>query len=117
MVFMPDLAESFSDDTYFDARDKPEHLDPQKRILYEIEKLLGMEEKDLEMDVINSRADHKRRIPNRDIYRIYKALLKEKNLTPSVVYTGRSILSFEEFKEMMEESENHEKLSDFEPSL
>jgi len=111
----PTLVDSFNDNTFVDKREKPEKLSSKKRILYEIENLLDMQEKNLKLDVIDSRSRHDKRIPNRDLYKIYKCLTDTLDVRPRMVYTGRDVLDFDEAKSIVEE--NSEDLTELEPTL
>jgi len=111
----PTLVESFNDDTFVDKRENPEQLSSKKRILYEIENLLNMQEKGSKLDVIDSRSRHDKRIPNRDLYKIYKALLDQMNAQPRMVYTGRSIMNYKEAQNILQDKSKE--LTDLEPSL
>lgn len=85
-------------------RENPEKLSSKKRILYEIEKLLQMQEKDLELEDLNGTSG-RTIVSNRTLYKIYKAILQDKNVRPSMVYTGQSVLEFDEAKNLMENTD------------
>jgi len=105
----------YKSDNFHIPEENPEVLPPRKRLLFEIEQLLEVDDKKLELETVRKKHTDRARIPNRDIYRIYKALLNYMQVQPTVVYTGGSIMDREEVAELMEE---HDKsLSDLEPSL
>jgi|SRR6056297_1482886 hypothetical protein len=101
----PKLAETMSNQDFYAPRKNPEKLSSKKRLLYEIEQILDMEEKGLQLDVIESKSRHSRRIPNRDIYRLYKAILQEKKIQPRVIYTGKDIMSFKKAENLVKDSD------------
>lgn len=75
----------------------------RQRILYEIEKVLEITEERLKLETVRKKGSGKRRVPNRDIYRILKAVNQCRNTKPQIVYTGGEILKREEAEEMEEE--------------
>jgi len=95
-------------------RENPENLSSKKRILYEIEKMLNMQEKNLEIKALN-RTSGRTVITNRMLYKIVKALCSEKNIEPRVIYTGNGIIEKEKAEKL---AEGHEKeMKDFELTL
>lgn len=85
-------------------RENPEKLSSKKRILYEIEKLLSMQEKDLGLEDLNGTSG-RTIVSNRTLYKIYKALLQEKNVRPSMIYTGQSVLESDEVQNLVDNTE------------
>lgn len=109
------LNKRYESDNFHRPEENPETLPPRKRLLFEIEQLLEVEDDELELETVRKKHSDRARIPNRDIYRIYKALLNYMQIQPSVVYTGGGIMTQDEFTEIMQE---HDKtISDLEPSL
>lgn len=93
------------------ARSKPEEMSSKKRMLYELETILDMSEKDMEMNIVDCKRDHQRRTPNRDLYKLYKAACQELGVKPRIVYTGKSMVEYDDFKDM------EEGLDELEPAL
>jgi len=93
------------------ARDNVKNLSAKGRILFEMEDLLDLEDQDLMLDYINYKTEHSRRVPNRDLYKIYKGVCELLGVKPRIVYTGNNVLEFEEFESM------DLSLSEAEPSL
>jgi len=89
---------------YHNLRENPEKLSSKKRILYEIESLLNMQSKGLELEDLNGTSG-RTIVSNRTLYKIYKALLQDKNVRPSMVYTGQSVLEFSEAENLMEKTD------------
>jgi hypothetical protein len=85
-------------------RETPEKLSSKKRLLYEIEQILSMQEKDLGLEALN-KTSGRVIVSNRTLYKIYKALLQEQNLQPSMVYTGNSILEKDTAEEIIEKND------------
>ena len=111
----PTLSETMSDQSFYNPRENPENLESKKRILYEIEQLFDMQDKDLGLDIIESRSRHSRRIPNRDIYKILKAACIEMSVRPRIVYTGKDVLDMDTAESLINESDKN--LETLEPSL
>lgn len=110
MVKESDLTQAFNNDEYTDQRDSVKDMDHDKRILYEIERLLNLEEKNLELDYINSRKRYDARIPNKDIYRIYKGLIQELNVEQRMYYNGRHIVDPELVQEIRKSEKSVQKI-------
>lgn len=111
----PALSETMSDQDFYNPRKNPENLESKKRLLYELETLLDMQSKDLGLDVIESRSRHSRRIPNRDLYKLLKALCLELNVRPRILYTGNGVLNRDEAEKIVDDT--GKSLTDLEPSL
>lgn len=88
---------------------------PRKLILKEIQDVLDMEKKDLEMD-LNLKESSRMNITNRMLYKILKALQQEKGVQPTVFYTGNNVIKSSEASKMIEEGE-YEGIEDMELSL
>jgi len=85
-------------------RENPENLSSKKRLLYEIEQLLQMPSKDLELEALNQTSGRVT-ISNRALYKIFKALCQEKQVEPSLVYTGNSYIEKTEAEKLVRETE------------
>jgi hypothetical protein len=95
-------------------RENPETLTSKKRVLYEIENLLNMQEKDLGLEALNSTSGRVT-VSTRALYKMYKALLDERSVRPRMVFTGKSVLEFEQAEKLAEE--HGKDLSDLEVTI
>lgn len=113
----PALADSFNNQILKNIESKVDTMDPRKRILYEIEQILSLEEQDLEIETVRKKncGTGRPRIPNRDLYRIYKGLLEAKGLRPRMIYTGNSVMEFDEAEELVEDA--GKSISELEPTI
>lgn len=113
----PALADSFNNQILKNIESKVDSMDPRKRILYEIEQILSLEEQDLEIETVRKKncGTGRPRIPNRDLYRIYKGLLKAKGLRPRMIYTGNSVMEFDEAEELVKDA--GKSISELEPTI
>lgn len=84
-------------------RENPEEASSIRHLLIELEKVLNMEEKGMKLSCINSRGQVQ--VSNRAVYKIYKAVLMEKNVEPNIIYTGRSTKNIEDVKEIVENTD------------
>lgn len=98
------LAEAFQDREQSSKRENPENLSNRGRLIYEIEKVLHMENKDLQTQVLTDKSEVKR-IYNQDLYRIFRAICQELSVEPRLIYTGNSFLETGEAKEIVENTE------------
>jgi len=108
------LAESFNEREVSSKRENPETLSNRGRLIYEIEKVLHMEDKDLETQVLDDKSEVKR-IYNQDLYRIFKAICQELDIQPALIYTGNSFLDSQEAEELV--SNTDKSLKELETSL
>lgn len=111
MVIETEFTEAFNDDEYVDNRKNPESLDSKNRILYEIEKLLEIEKEKLKIQHLNKRSRTERRINNKDLYRIYKVIVREMDVKQRIVYNGNHMVD----PELLEEADKD--VEWFEPDL
>lgn len=110
------MEEKYSGQQFYIPEENVENLPNRKRILYEIEKVLEIEEKNMRLESVRKKQQNNRTIlPNRDLYRIYKAVLNLRNVRPQIVYTGGSIMDMNKAERLIAESEKS--ISDLEPSL
>lgn len=85
-----------------------DELAPRRRMLYEIEKLLDVDEKRLRVEAVRKSKHEgagRARIPNRDFYRIYKAMCRRLNTEPRFVYTGNDVLEADKVEQDLRELE------------
>lgn len=85
-------------------RENPEDLSSKKRLLYEIEQILAMPDKGLKLETL-SKTSGRVTISNRALYKIFKALCQEKQVEPSLVYTGNSYIEKTEAEKLVRETE------------
>ena len=92
-----------------------EKMDVRDRILFEMERLLKIEDEELKIETIrkNKIETGRPRMPNRDLYRMYKAISRSLGVEQTIIYTGNSILEDWEGKKDLEE----ETIADLEASL
>lgn len=113
----PALVDSFNSNHLQNLDSKVESMDARKRILYEMEQLLKLEEQDLEIETVRKKncGSGRPRIPNRDLYRLYKGLLEALNVRPQMIYTGNSVMEFDEAERLIEDA--GKSISDLEPTI
>lgn len=111
------LNSEYTSSQFYNPKKHPEKLPNRKRLLYEIEKILEIEKEELKIESVRKKNTKSGRttIPNRDIYRIYKAILNMRNVRPQIVYTGGSIMDISEAQELL--CETGKDLSELEPTL
>lgn len=112
----PSLTETFNQEIAKKKRENPEKMSGKDRILYEIEKILGMKEKDLELDELNKRQkDDHGKVTNQDLYKILKAASMETGKQPVIIYTGNNCLQISEAEEIVENTDRS--INDLEVSV
>lgn len=92
------------------AEVEPGKLSNKSRLLYEIEQLLEINDERLKIETVRKPERKTERIPNRDVYRIYKAILNYLGAEPRLVYTGKDIVELEDNSQKLD-------IEDMEPSL
>jgi len=102
MTSRPTITETLQNGESHALRESPENLSSRKRILYEIENLLSMEEHGLELEALN-KTSGRVSVTNRALYKIYKALQKELQVQPAFVYTGNNVIPVEQARVMARE--------------
>lgn len=102
MTSRPTITETLQNGEAHALRESPENLSSRKRILYEIENLLSMEEHGLELEALN-KTSGRVSVTNRALYKMYKALQKELQVQPAFVYTGNNVIPVERARVMAEE--------------
>lgn len=102
MTSRPTITETLQNGESHALRESPENLSSRKRILYEIENLLSMEKRGLELEALN-KTSGRANVTNRALYKIYKALQKELQVQPAFVYTGNNVIPVERARVMAEE--------------
>lgn len=108
----PTITESLHNNTRL--TEKPEQMSSKKRILYELENVLDLKDKELELEALN-KTTGRITVSTRCLYKIYKGILEEKDLQPSCVYTGCSIME-KETVDKLTEAKNKE-LEDYEVTI
>jgi len=113
----PALADSFNNSHLQNLDSKVDSMDPRKRMLYEIEQLLNLDDQDLEIETVRKKncGSGRPRIPNRDIYRILKGLIQDKKVRPRFIYTGNSIMDFDEAEQLSKDADKQ--ISELEPTI
>lgn len=111
------IQENYNGQQFYTPEENPEKLPNRRRIIFEIEQALQISEEQLKLETVRKKGSRKGRtkIPNRDLYRIYKAILNMRSIRPKIVYTGGSIMDMSEAEELVRETEKS--LKDLEPSL
>jgi len=111
------IQDKYSGQQFYTPEKNPDKLPNRRRILFEIEQALQISDEDLKLETVRKKGSRKGRtkIPNRDLYRIYKAILNMRKVRPSIVYTGGSIMDMSEAEELVRETDKS--LTDLEPSL
>lgn len=111
------IQENYSGQQFYTPEENPGKLPNRRRILFEIEQALQINEDQLKLETVRKKGSRKGRtkIPNRDLYRIYKALMELRSVRPRIVYTGGSIMDMSEAEKLVEETDKS--LNDLEPSL
>lgn len=102
MTSRPTITETLQNGESHTLRESPENLSSRKRILYEIENLLNMQQYGLELEALN-KTSGRVSVTNRALYKMYKALQKELQVQPVFVYTGNNVIPVERARVMAEE--------------